>query len=171
MSYRKRRTRIEGQFAPRTIEMLRSPALAVASLSARRVLDRLEIELADHGGTENGRLPVTYDDFCRFGLNRHAVGPAIRELVALGFVEVTERGGAGNSVYRRPNLFRLCYRHSDFAPPTDEWRRIETLEAAKLAARQARSNKGRPRAKKRNSGAGKRRPPVLVSTTKLAKTR
>ena len=65
----KRRTKIGGQFAARTISMLRSPSFGVLSLSARRVLDRLEIELADQG-MENGRLPVTYDDFHRFGLHR-----------------------------------------------------------------------------------------------------
>jgi hypothetical protein len=86
---RRRRTQIAGQFAPRTIAMLRSPAWRVLSLSARRVLDRLEIELADHGGVDNGKLPVTYEDFVRYGIERHAIAPALRELVALGFIEVT----------------------------------------------------------------------------------
>jgi hypothetical protein len=36
-----RRTKIQGQFAARTIDMLESPAFRVLSLSARRVLDRL----------------------------------------------------------------------------------------------------------------------------------
>ena len=89
---------------------LRSPAYRVLSLSARRLLDRMEIELADHGGTDNGKLPVTYDDFERYGIHRHAVGPAIRELVALGFVEITEVGRAGNAEWRKPNVFRLTYR-------------------------------------------------------------
>src|SRR5690349_5431569 len=83
---RRRRHHINGQFAPRTIDMLRSPAMRVLSLSARRILDRAEIELADHGGYDNGRLPITYDDFERFGIDRHAIGPAIREVVALGFL-------------------------------------------------------------------------------------
>ena len=30
-------------------------------------LDRVEIELADHGGVDNGKLPVTFDDFVRYG--------------------------------------------------------------------------------------------------------
>ena len=34
--------------------MMASPAFRVLSLSARRVLDRLEIELAHHGGQDNG---------------------------------------------------------------------------------------------------------------------
>ena len=70
MTGRERRRTIDGQFAPRTIEMLESPSYRVLSLSARRVLDRLEIELGHHGGTGNGDLPVTYDQFQEFGLGR-----------------------------------------------------------------------------------------------------
>jgi hypothetical protein len=55
-----RRTRIGGQFAACLIEMLESPAYRVLSLSARRVLDRIDIELGHHGGNDNGRLPVTH---------------------------------------------------------------------------------------------------------------
>ncbi len=106
----KRRNSISGQFAARLIEMIESPAFRVLSLSARRVLDRVEIELAHHGGNDNGQLPVTYDNFEAYGIHRHAVGPAIRETVALGFLEVTESGRAGNAEFRRPNLFRLTYR-------------------------------------------------------------
>ena len=55
--------------------MLESPAFRVLSLSARRVLDRIEIELAHHGGQDNGRLPVTYEHFHDYGIHRHAIGP------------------------------------------------------------------------------------------------
>ena len=34
------------------------------ALPNRCILDRLEIELAGHAGTGNGKLPVTFDDFC-----------------------------------------------------------------------------------------------------------
>jgi hypothetical protein len=125
-----RRTTIGGQFAPHTIEMLRSPAWCALSLSARRILDRLEIEMADHGGTDNGRLPVTYDDFCRYGIHRHAIGPAIREAAALGFLEITEAGRAGCADFRKPNRFRITYRHTKNQAPTDEWKRIGTDKMA-----------------------------------------
>ncbi len=128
----RRRTSIGGQFAPRLIEMLESPAYRVLSLSARRVLDRVEIELAHHGGTNNGRLPVTFDDFEAYGIDRHAIAPAIREDVALGFLEITERGRAGNAEFRSPSLYRLTYvggwRKAD--QPTHEWRRIDTIDRA-----------------------------------------
>jgi hypothetical protein len=96
---RKERGSINGAFAWRLIEMLESPAYRVLSLSAHRAMARLEIELAHHGGKpeENGKLPCTYEHFAEFGLHRDAIAPAIRELVALGFVEITQRGSAGNA--------------------------------------------------------------------------
>jgi hypothetical protein len=135
------RTSIKGQFAPRTIEMLRSPAYCVLSLSARRVLDRLEIELADHGGNDNGRLPVTYADFHHYGIDRHAIAPAIRELEALGFIEIMQRGRAGNAEFRSPSLYRITYRHCGRNGPTDEWRRIVETEAQLLARAARRASK------------------------------
>ena len=125
---RRKRTRIDGQFAAREIKMLELPTFRELSLSARRVLDRLEIELAHHGGMDNGRLPVTYDDFQRYGIDRHAIAPAIRELVALGFIEVTEHGRAGNAEWRKPNQFRITYKHTRETSPMHEWKGIETSE-------------------------------------------
>jgi hypothetical protein len=135
-----RHAKISGQFAPRLVEMLRSPAYRVLSVSAHRILARLEIELADHGGNDNGRLPVTFDDFEEFGVERHAIAPAIRECCALGFIEVTEAGRAGNAEFRTPNLFRIAYRNSEnlLGDGSHEWRRIETMEGALALARAAR---------------------------------
>jgi hypothetical protein len=132
---RRRKMKIPGAFAWRLIEMISSPAFCVLSLSARRVLDRLEIELASHGGADNGNLPVTFADFERFGIDYDAIAPAIREVVALGFVEITKRGRAGNAEYRTPNIFRLTYRHTDHANPTDEWRKIDQAKSIAKAAR------------------------------------
>lgn len=149
----RRRSKISGQFSYHLIEMLESPAYRVLSLSARRVLDRIEIELAHHGGADNGRLPVTFDNFQSYGIDRQAIAPAIREVVALGFVEITERGRAGNAEWRKPNLFRLTYRqargfHGD---GSHEWRKFNTLQDATLVARAAREAKSA----KQNSSRGK----------------
>jgi hypothetical protein len=143
MSRLRRRTAIGEQFAPRTIRMLRSPAWRALTLSAHRILDRVEIEMADHGGTDNGKLPITYDDFERYGVHRHAIAPAIRENVALGFLEITEPGRAGNAEWRKPNLFRLTYRHTDNDGPTNEWEKIGTDEQADALARVARAESPR----------------------------
>ena len=135
-----RRNSIPGQWAWRTIAMMESPAFRVLSLSARRILDRLEIEVAHHGGNDNGKLPCTYDHFEEYGIHRHAIAPAIREAAALGFIEVTEQGLAGNREYRRPNLFRLTYRPVGRSKPTDEWKRFRTEPDAMMAANAARKN-------------------------------
>jgi hypothetical protein len=142
----RRARKIEGQFIPRLVEMLESHAYRVLSLSAHRCLSRIEIEHANHGGKENGQLAVTYDQFVEFGLDRHAIGPALRELEALGFVKVTQRGVAGNADHRAPNRFRLTYLPAGREKPTHEWRRIKSVDEAKSIATAARNNAGvRPR--------------------------
>jgi hypothetical protein len=144
----KRRNRINGQWSPRLIEMLESPTYRALSLSAHRVISRIEIELAHHGGNDNGVLPVTFEDFIAYGIHHNAIAPAIREAEALGFISVTERGRGGNSEYRQPNKFFLTFAHgreSRANPPTHEWRKIKTLEEAIEIAQAARLNKN-PRA-------------------------
>ena len=136
----RRRGQIDGAFATRLIEMLCSPACKCLSLSARRCLDRIEIEHSRHGGRENGRLPVTYRDFEEHLIDRHAIAPALRELEALGFLEITEQGRAGNAEWRRPNKFRLTFAYGDRGnPPTHEWRRIKSAEEASALAKAARA--------------------------------
>src|SRR5215470_13177670 len=114
----RRRNTIAEQFMVRTIRMLESPAYRALSLSAHRVLSRIEVELGHHGGTDNGKLPVTYDDFVKYGVDRHAISAAIREAVALGFLEITEQGRAGNAEFRSPNKFRLTYAYTSGVKPT-----------------------------------------------------
>jgi phytoene dehydrogenase-like protein len=137
------RGQISGQFAPRLVEMLESPAFRALSLSAHRIISRVEIELAHHGGKDNGRLPVTYDDFESYGIDRHAIRPAIREAVALGFLEITRPGRAGNAEFRTPNLFRLTYRAAKGVPGdgSHEWRRIDSKDAAVSIQKAARNMK------------------------------
>jgi hypothetical protein len=135
---RQRHSKIEGAFSIRRIEMLESPAYRVLSLSAHRVLARLEIEHANHGGNDNGHLPVTYEHFEEYGMDRHAIASAIRECVILGFVVITRPGRAGNAEFRIPTLYRLTYRHTKDAAPTEDWRKVETIAAAQVLARAAR---------------------------------
>jgi hypothetical protein len=132
---------ISGQFAARLVEMLKSPAYRALSLAAHRVISRVEIELADHGGKDNGKLPVTYDNFQDYGIDRHAIAPAIRQAVALGFLEITRPGRAGNAEWRTPNLFRITYRHAKGVPGdgSHEWRRIEDKDAAVSIGKAARN--------------------------------
>ena len=137
----KRRT-IIGQFTMRPIEMLRSPAMRVLSLTGHRILARIEIEHAKHAGRENGRLPVTHADFREYGIDHNVVGSGIREVAALGFLEQTQRGFAGPTEHC-PSLFRLTYLPASPARPTDEWRSIGTIEEAEAIAQKARACKPR----------------------------
>jgi len=136
----KRKNKIKFQFCIRPIEMLESPVYQVLSRAAHQVLSRIEIEHAHHGGNDNGRLPVTYGNFEAYGLHERMIAPAIRELEALGFIEVTQRGCGGNAAFRQPSLYRITYRHAHDAEGdgTHEWRAIKTVEHAEEVARQAR---------------------------------
>lgn len=131
----RRKTSIPGQFVAHRVEMLRSPAWRALNLAARRVLDRLEIENADHGGAENGALKCTYDDFARAGVRRQSVAAAIRDLEALGFVEIMQRGRKAAADFYLPSLYRLTYLHTPFAGPTDEWKRVTEQKIATLENR------------------------------------
>jgi hypothetical protein len=166
----KRRNSINDQWSARRREMLESPAYRVLSQSAHRAISRIELELCYHGGNDNGKLPVTFDDFVDYGIDRASVAPALREGEALGFFRITERGRGGNREYRTPNKFYLTFafgRESRAKPPSDEWRKIKTLEEAKAIARAARAAKDqravahgkkhaeKKRTKKQKPGAGK----------------
>ena len=143
--------------------MLESPAWRVLSLSARRLIERIEIELGHHGGNDNDALPVTYADFLAYGLaDRSSVAAARREAVALGFLRF-KPGRGGNREFRRPDLFGLTFSVLD---PTHDWRKIETFDDARAIAGLARKAKdpravaigrerARRRAKKQNTGLEK----------------
>jgi hypothetical protein len=139
------KNRLNEQFAVRVIAMLESPAYRALTLSGHKVLARLEIELAHHGGNDNGELPVTYQNFIDFGITRECIAPALREVVALGFVEITRHGRGGNAEFREPNLYRITYAHardSRQRPPTNDWRAIKTQDEADSIASEARHQNG-----------------------------
>jgi hypothetical protein len=124
-------------------EMLESPAFRQLSLSALRCYHRIGLELLNHAGKHNGRLPVTYDDFEQYGVSRKQVAPAIRELVALGIVEITVPGKSSAGEDRFPNHFRITDRDGvdragNRVLQTNEWKRIKTDEQAQTLAREAR---------------------------------
>jgi hypothetical protein len=149
----RKRNRIDGQFNARLIEMMESPAYRVLSLSAHRVLDRICIELGHHGGNDNDKgLPVTYEHLEEYGIDRHAIAPAIRELEALGFIEVTQHGKPSAGEFRLPNLFRVTWAVCQSAKPTHEWKRIPDIDTAERWAQAAR--KAKTGTKKQKSSGG-----------------
>jgi hypothetical protein len=154
-----RRNKISGQWMARSIELIESPAYRVLSLSAHRALSRIEVELAHHGGQDNGKLPVTFDDFAEYGIHRGAIGPALAELEALGFIKITEHGKMARAAeYRRPNLFLLMTRPPQKGVETFyDWRRFKTLREAEAAAAAARIPDEKP-------NRGERKNPKAAST-------
>jgi hypothetical protein len=88
--YTPRQKRSEEAFAGRYIRMLESPAHRAMSLAALRVLYRLEVELGNHSGDQKNGLLVTFQQFEEWGVRRHTIASAIRELEALGFIRVTQ---------------------------------------------------------------------------------
>jgi hypothetical protein len=128
-------------------DMVESPALRVLNRAAALVMHRLEAEHMAHGGAENGKLVVTRRQFEEWGVHRDSVGPAIRETVALGFVEVIN-GHAGVGGHGEANRYRLTYVNDKHGiPPTDEWRRVATINEAQTVAKEARAEKNSARRK------------------------
>ena len=133
MSKYRKNNAIDGQFNARTIKMMESPAYRALSRAARMLLDRVCIELAHHGGNDNGKLQVTFDQFVAYGIRRHAIAPAIRETVALGFLEVTRQGRPSAGEHRYANLFRLTWvncKSSPLTEQTNEWSKISDMKTA-----------------------------------------
>jgi hypothetical protein len=148
-----RRNKIAEQFAWHGISMLESPAYRALSLSGHRILARINIEHAHHGGQDNGQLPVTFQDLEDYGVHRHAIAPGIREVEALGFIRITQQGRAGNADWRKPNKFALTHLPTKDNPkPTEDWKRIKTIEEAEMLAHTARNAVP----KKQKTSAGKR---------------
>jgi hypothetical protein len=99
---KRRNLDLDGPFVLHSLEMRESAAWRALSDNARRVLDRLEVEHMMHGGAENGGLVCTYDDFKNAGIRRKSISCAIQACVALGFLEVTVKGGLTQRDFRRP---------------------------------------------------------------------
>jgi hypothetical protein len=160
MSSRSRRSTVfGGSFIGHTLEMRRSPAWRALPDTARRVLDRLEVEHMEHAGTANGQLICTYDQFARAGIRRASVALALRQLAALGFIRVTEQGGRAIAELRQPSRYWLTYppvlsqlgSRPDQTGPTNDWRFITTEEEAAAALEKAaawRNHKTQPTPRK-----------------------
>jgi hypothetical protein len=135
------RNKLKEPFVPHVRSMLESPAWAVLSITARRILDRLELEHMAHAGKENGKLVCTYDDFVKYGAGRKYIAPAILELRSLGFIEVTQWGRQAVGDGRLPSKYRLTYVQTvePYYQATNNWRRFEHEAAVKVALERARN--------------------------------
>ena len=135
----RKKSAIAGAFIAHPRQLLESPSMRVLSLAERRALDRIELEHMAHGGAENGRLPVTYVDFKKWGVRPDSIAGAIRALEALGLIEITRHGYAGVAEKRAPSLYRLTYvgawnaGRAD-ATGTHEYQQIKSVDEAEHIA-------------------------------------
>jgi hypothetical protein len=157
--------KISGLFVARPVAMLEAPALWALSRTALLILNRLETEYSKRKRATNGRLSVPYRDLERCGLHVNAIAPALRELQALGFIQIAQ-GSAGNAAHRRPNLYRLTYlADAEGSDPTHDWRAIETLEQAEAIAFATRSRQhNKSQGKKKRSNSRPRKPRAGASS-------
>jgi hypothetical protein len=162
---RTRRNKLQEVFVPHFRSMLESPAWGALSITARRILDRLELEHLAHGGKENGKLVCTYDDFVKYGARRHSIKLAILQLRQLGFIEVTQWGRQAVGDGRVPSKYRLTYVPTvePCYQATHEWRRFKYDEQVWVALGKAENelHEGRRR-------AGKRRPKNKTRVTETS---
>ena len=158
----RRRNQIAGQFTALLTEMMLSPAWRVLSLAARRVLDRVSIEVRRHGGHQKNGVPVTYKDFEDYGIDHHSIAPAIREVVALGFLDIVRPGRGGNAEFRLPALYRATYEFAVDCEPDHRWRRTTTMTKAKAVAAAARKQKPRGVSRLKPRGDSPPRKPAVT---------
>src|SRR5262245_55501185 len=112
-------SKLQEQFVPRPINMI--PLLLRLSISAQRLLLRLEQEWARRAGKENGRLQLRYDQFVSAGISRRLIKRARSDLEACGIIAVT-RGKPAPPI-KAPLLFRLTYLPTADALPTHDWKK------------------------------------------------
>ena len=143
----KRRNYFGERFSGRPLSLLESAAFSVLNLAEHKMLLRIEIEAGRHGGNDNGKWPVTFEQFEDYGIRRALIAGSRRALVALGLITFTPGFGAKAADQRRPNLFGLTYRHVNSDPPVNTWRRIKDIDDAERIAADARNTKddGKPR--------------------------
>jgi hypothetical protein len=172
------RNKLKEQFVPHVRSMLESPAWIALSITARRILDRLELEHMAHAGKENGKLVCTYDDFVKYGAGRKYIAPAILELRSLGFIEVTQWGRQAVGDGRLPSKYRLTYVPTvePYYQATNEWRRFEHEAAVMVGLKRARDEleqrreRSRRRRSKNKTRVVKRAPVPVVKRVLVAKT-
>ena len=120
-------------------ELLESGAHRSLSVHGIRALNRIQIEHMAHGGLENGRLKVTWQDFVKYGLSRRYVALAIAEITTLGLVAIERRGRRFHGEdHGDPAQYRLTYlpvsEPANMHPATNEWKRFGTSTDAARAA-------------------------------------
>jgi hypothetical protein len=136
--------KIGGRWVAHQDSMIR--ILLGLSLSARRILDRLEIEHCRHGRRQNGRLICTYADFERAGIQRSCIRAALDELISAGLIEIVRPGRRSYADLRMPSAYRLTFEPTfeDGKPvaPTHEWKQKARPESTTGAGPESTTGNG-----------------------------
>jgi hypothetical protein len=149
-----RYNQISGRFAAQPITLLKSAPFRVLNNSERKMFARIEIEYSDHGGRDNGKLPITFDQFEEYGIRRQLIAPSRRALVALGLVTFEQGHAAEKDGDRRPNLFGLTHRPVGEAAAVNDWRHIgDDMAVAERVATTARNTLDDGGSRRRRVGA------------------
>lgn len=132
----------KGMWVAISQDMMESAAWRGLSHAGMLVLWRVIVEHMSHGLKDNGRLPVTYDDFQAYGVRRNSICAAIAETAALGFIERTEKGRrAFGDAPGRASRYRLTFlgviRPDGTSEPTNEWLLIRDGEMAAASVAKA----------------------------------
>jgi hypothetical protein len=122
---KRQRLKLKGQWIAHPVGLIH--VLSELSLTARRILDTLEIEHCRRGGRENGKLVCTYDDLENSGIDRTYIRKALDKLIASGLIEITRVGQRAYADLRSPTLYRLTYlptfESGKWIEPTHEWKK------------------------------------------------
>jgi DNA-binding transcriptional ArsR family regulator len=125
---------VEATAIAREIEMISSPAFRALSKAAHQVLARIEIGIADR------RCRATYEDFRGFGVHRDVITHALRELEALGIVDVLRDPPRANryTMSRRWRSIRTFEDALEIRMHARAFGRFEKAKRERRAARAAR---------------------------------
>lgn len=111
-----------------TNTMLGSITFRALGISARRILDFLLFEHAEHGGKANGHLAAPYRQLVAWGLTRADIRKGLEELIVTGFVLQTVEGrfSKGGTEAARYELTWLPTNAGgpDDAPPSHAWLKV-----------------------------------------------
>ncbi|QHQ34885.1 helix-turn-helix domain-containing protein [Algicella marina] len=131
---------MEGQYAPLSYALLKSPAWR--SLSGNAVRLFLELHTRYHG-TNNGSVRLSFEEASKaLGIGKATVQRAFKELQAKGFLVLVNEGNWYN---RRAHEWRITYKPGNEGgrrqTPTNDWRR---WQPSKKTYRGSRSERDAP---------------------------
>ena len=136
-------------------EMLRCPAYLAMSGNAVKATFRVLSEHISEGGTMNGELVISHEQFITAGISRNCVAGAIREAEAAGMIAVRRRGRIAEG-RNAPNLFRLTWLggwgpDGEKIHPSNDWkgRTVEDVKRARARRKAAKEKRGKAKARAR----------------------